>query len=809
MSNTRTTTRTRTRPVPDHAAPADAKAAATAPTRWVRTPTSLLHLVVGAVLLGLGLLVAWRYSNAAAAVNADGEAITRRLPSWLRLLPVVVVESVLVVLPVAVNAVLLARRRFRLLAVVDAAAIAAVVLSEVLVDVVTKVPPEQFPRAYFVDGEAASPNQALLAGALAALVVGLPWLRTSQRRLAWAFLGLHLCVTIVFGDTPAVTWLLDVGVGVTCGAVLCLLVGTPDRRPAAAVISAALDRSGISVDSVTAASVDARGSTPWFATTTSGDRLFVKVLDRDNRSADLLFRLVRFVRLRRTGDQAPFSSLRRTVEHEALLSLRASSVDIPTPELVAVSQVGSDGMLLAYEAIDGSSLDSVDDEALTDDVLDGLWRLVAQLRAAGIAHRDLRLANLFLGDDGRPRLIDFGFAELAADDLLLATDVAELLASTTPRVGVQRAVDAAQRVLGTDALARALPRVQPLALGSATRTALRDEGLLEPLREEVRTRCGLEEVTYEEVARVRPLTVLVVVAVSAALWVLAPELADASGAWDAIRGANWALAGWVLVASAVSYVAAAVALQGAVAEPLPRAGGLLAQLAASFSGSTSPASVGGLTMRVRFLQKQGLTGDDSSLAVGVSMAAGAIVHASLLFLAVEAAGARDTLRLERPVLVVVLVVAGAAAVGSLLLALVPQGRRTLVATLVSGLRSAVGGIRDAAARPRRLFELFGGSIVVTLAYAGALVLAVEALGGRTPVIVVAIVYLTGAIVAAVSPTPGGIGPAEAVYIAGLTSAGEEAAVAVPAVFLFRLATFWLPILPGWWAFRRLESTDRL
>jgi undecaprenyl-diphosphatase len=31
--------------------------------------------------------------------------------------------------------------------------------------------------------------------------------------------------------------------------------------------------------------------------------------------------------------------------------------------------------------------------------------------------------------------------------------------------------------------------------------------------------------------------------------------------------------------------------------------------------------------------------------------------------------------------------------------------------------------------------------------------------------------------------------------------------AVPAVFLFRLATYWLPILPGWIAFTQLRRAD--
>ena len=41
------------------------------------------------------------------------------------------------------------------------------------------------------------------------------------------------------------------------------------------------------------------------------------------------------------------------------------------------------------------------------------------------------------------------------------------------------------------------------------------------------------------------------------------------------------------------------------------------------------------------------------------------------------------------------------------------------------------------------------------------------------------------------------------------AAGLDTAVAVPAVFLFRLATFWVPILPGWLSFRWLQRREYL
>jgi undecaprenyl-diphosphatase len=34
-------------------------------------------------------------------------------------------------------------------------------------------------------------------------------------------------------------------------------------------------------------------------------------------------------------------------------------------------------------------------------------------------------------------------------------------------------------------------------------------------------------------------------------------------------------------------------------------------------------------------------------------------------------------------------------------------------------------------------------------------------------------------------------------------------IAVPSVFLFRLGTFWFPILPGWGAFTWMQRADYL
>ena len=769
----------------------------------------MLRLVVGVTVMVTGALFAWRFPNAASGLTIDGGRMVEDFPVWLRYLPLVALLVIYFLLPFVVNGILVWRRRWRLVLLVNVAAFSAFILSDVVARILVSSPPSEFPDAYIRDGVSVDPNDPFLAASVAVLMIGLPYLSRGLRRLALGLVVFDLACTMSSAELPSITWLFDLGTGMTVGALVALAFGTPDCRPRPAAIIAALDRSGVELTSIDPAAVDARGSTPWFGVTAVGRKLFIKVLNSDNRAADLLFRLVRFVRLKQTGDERPFGSLRRAVEHEALLSLRASALQIRTPQLVAVSEIGNDGMLLAYEAVDGRSLDSVDPSDITDDQLVGIWELVAEMRRGGIAHRDLRSANIFMAADGTPWIIDFGFAELAASDLLLDTDVAELLASTAPLVGVTRAVDAADQVMGRDVLAAALPRIQPLALGSATQSAIKASNLLEPLREAVRTRTGIEKVEYEELSRVRARTIFTLAVAFAALWFLIPQLADARGALAEIVDANWWYATLAAIASLATYLGAGIAMQGSIRDPLPFGPTIYAQIASSFSNRITPANVGGMAVNVRYLQKQCVDTPIAVAAVGINTVAGALVHLAVLFTTLAIARREGDVDVRFPSVTILLIVVAALVVVLAIAMAIPWARRMLVGKAWPAVTKAWSGLKDVAHRPVRLIELFGGSFITTAAYIAALVASVRAMGGDTSVTSIALVYLTGSIVATAAPTPGGLGATEAAFIAGLDAAGESSDVAIPAVFLYRVATFWLPILPGWFALHRLERTGRL
>jgi undecaprenyl-diphosphatase len=132
------------------------------------------------------------------------------------------------------------------------------------------------------------------------------------------------------------------------------------------------------------------------------------------------------------------------------------------------------------------------------------------------------------------------------------------------------------------------------------------------------------------------------------------------------------------------------------------------------------------------------------------------------------------------------------------------GRRWTRKQLIPGARSAAGSLRQAAASPVKLGLLLGGSALITLAYIAGLAASVQAFGGGPGLIVLGAVYLAAAALAAAAPTPGGLGAIEAALVAGLTGVGMQAGPAVSAVLLYRLATYWLPVLPGWLSWRSLQ-----
>lgn len=731
--------------------------------------------------------------------------------SWIRVVADVVLVATVLVAGLAVLVVPLVTRRFRLFGYVLAANVASGVVVGALVGWLG-LGGDVSSSGSSADGLERTVSADVVGGAqlVAAFVAIAPFVSRTWRRAGMWTVAAVIVLRLVVASGESTHVALTLLSGATIGSAVLLAFGRPSTRPRLASILDSLRSSGLMVRELHPASVDARGSVPYFATLEDGGGIFTKVLGSDQRAADLLFRIYRSIRLRNVGDERPFSSLRRTVEHEALVALQARDVGVRTPRLRCVAPVGADSFLLAYDRIGGDSLDRVDAEDLTDQVLVALWRQVALLRTFRIAHRDLRLANVFLAADGEPWLIDFGFSEIAASDTLLRADVAQLLASLAVSVGPQRAVGAAIEVLGTDAVAQSLGRLQPAALSGATQSELKaHKGLLDELRSEIERRCDVEEPPLEPVTRVGARQLFTLALLVAVFYVLIPQFADLPGIVAEVQDARWIWLVPILLASAGTYLAATMSTIGSVPAQLPLGPTAAAQVAASFASKLAPAGLGGMALNVRYLQRRGIETAVATSSIGLNAVAGVVAHVVLAAVFLLWAGREAFGNLELPspraLLVGVVVVALLGAITML----VPSSRRLVTGKFLPILGTAVAGLREVLTTPVKLVLLLGGSVLITLSYVLAFEFSTRAFDIDLRFAAVGAVYLVGSAIATAAPTPGGLGATEAALIGGLVAVGVPDDQAVPAVFLFRLATFWLPILPGWIAFSWLRRTDRL
>ena len=458
--------------------------------------------------------------------------------------------------------------------------------------------------------------------------VGLRWRRTG------AVIGATLTVLqLIVSNRVPTEMFAGIAIGATTGCLVLLLYGRPDQRPTLAAVRAALEATGVRAPELLRDPNLGRRATAFFIAQPDGSRLYTKVKSPEERSADLLFRTYRFIRLKNVGDERPFLSLRRSVEHEALVSLLARDAGVRTPGVRAVAGVGDESMLLVYEFVEGTRFDRIDDDQITDDLLRELWGQVAIMREHGIAHRDLRRANVIIDGHDVPWLIDFGFSEVAAGERALAADLAQVLVALGLAVGAHRTVDVAVSVLGADALATALPLLQPGALAGATRAGLKQHReLLDQLRTEIEGHGVEAPPALVQLERFSRRKIFTIATLGLATYFLIPQFGNVGDIIDQVGDAEWWWFAPVMMAAAMTFVGATLAVMGSVNQRLPSLPTFLAQVASAFASKLAPAGLGGMALNTRFVQKAGVEPTVAVTSVGLNFVAGVAVHVGMLLI---------------------------------------------------------------------------------------------------------------------------------------------------------------------------------
>ena len=287
----------------------------------------------------------------------------------------------------------------------------------------------------------------------------------------------------------------------------------------------------------------------------------------------------------------------------------------------------------------------------------------------------------------------------------------------------------------------------------------------------MRERTGAGEVQLEKLERIKPKTLMIILASTLAFYTLLPQLADLDDTADTFGSAEvpWLLA--ALVASAVSYVFATISFVGSVADAVPYVPALRSRLASSFTALVGPASTGVIGFSVRFLERSGVSVVNATGGVALNTLAGFLVHLTLMLGFILWTGRSGVGNFSFPEANTLLLV------GSVLLAAFGAAslfRPFRKRVLQPAIRSAIGAASSMGQvfkSPSRVLALFGGAAGVTLTYIVALACSVEAFGGSLSFPQIGTAFLVAMTIATFAPTPGGLGAVEAALIAGLTGFG--------------------------------------
>ncbi|MGX1541740.1 lysylphosphatidylglycerol synthase domain-containing protein [Streptomyces adustus] len=620
--------------------------------------------------------------------------------------------------------------------------------------------------------------------------------RPRWRSVLWIVLLLDAFSMLVTGYTTPFSIILTVLIGWTVAYGTLYAVGSPNVRPTGRTLMAGLRTVGF--HPVSAAREDLSETTEngdrgrrYFVTLEDGPPLDVTVVDREQQAQGFFYRAWRNLTLRGFATRSSLQSLRQALEQEALLAYAAIAAGANAPKLIATSELGPDAVMLVYEHTGGRTLDSLADEEITDELLHHTWHQVQALQSRRIAHRRLSGEAILVDRSGKVILTDLRGGEIAAGDLLLRMDVAQLVTTLGLRAGAERAVASAVGVLGPDAVAGCLPMLQPIALTRSTRATLRKlarerahrerEAVLEASRQAKQDRLeaagdeavpavsdkqdkkavraeqraekraideALEEAREEDlltqirhqVLRIRPQAPVE----PARLERVRPRtlisfIAGAIGAYflltqlthiefaTVFSDAQW---GWVVAAvlfSALSYVAAAMSLLGFVPERVPFLRTVAAQVAGSFVKIVAPAAVGGVALNTRFLQRAGVRPGLAVASVGASQLFGLGCHILMLLSFGYLTGTEKTPSLSPSRTVI----AGLLTVAVLVLVVtsVPLLRKFIVTRVRSLFAGVVPRMLDVLQRPQKLVTGIGGMLLLTACFVMCLDASIRAFGG--------------------------------------------------------------------------------
>jgi uncharacterized protein (TIRG00374 family) len=281
--------------------------------------------------------------------------------------------------------------------------------------------------------------------------------------------------------------------------------------------------------------------------------------------------------------------------------------------------------------------------------------------------------------------------------------------------------------------------------------------------------------------------------------------------WDSVSDAFWE---WLVAAFVVAQlprVTQALATMGSVPSQLPFGPVYGMQLATGYMNVALPSNLARMAVNIRFFQRQGLSAPTAVASGAIDSFASTVVQAILLGALLLFSESSVELDLPFPSggsETLLWIVAGIAGIAIVALVAIRRIRRAIS----DRVRQWWPDVRDTLAALRtshKLALLALGSLATEVLFAVALGLFAQGFGYDISLAELLLINVGVALIGTLVPIPGNVGVAEFGLTVGLTSAGMSPEAAVAAVLLYRISTYYLPPLWGFFALRWLQQNRYL